>query len=191
MIQRVAKIFLPSILTDSVGYFSVGASTHSYIEEGTHDMMRLSTRSTYGMRAMFDLALAYGQGPVSVTTIAQREHLTVPYLEQLLNRLRRHGLVDSVRGPKGGYLLSRAPQLVTIGEVVRALEGAPALVTTDGAGRRHQEAPPSHQVTQWLWQQLGAKIAEAFEATTLKDLCDEARELEPAGKIDHPYTFHI
>ena len=151
--------------------------------------MRLSTRSTYGMRAMFDLALCYGQGPISVTTIAQREHLTVPYLEQLLNRLRRHGLVESVRGPKGGYLLSKAPAVITVGEIVRALEGEidPVL---DGNGKRHNGSH-SHYVTGLLWQRLGAKIAETLDATTLKDLCDEARELEPAGKIDHRYTFHI
>lgn len=153
-------------------------------------MMRLSTRSTYGMRAMFDLALCYGQGPVSVATIAQREHLTVPYLEQLLNRLRRHGLVESVRGPKGGYLLSKAPEVITVGEIVRALEGEIAPVLA-GNGRRHNGSHASYHVTGLLWRRLGDAIAGTLDATTLKDLCDEARELEPAGKIDHRYTFHI
>ena len=152
--------------------------------------MRLSTRSTYGMRAMFDLALCYGQGPISVTTIARREHLTVPYLEQLLHRLRRHALVESVRGPKGGYLLSKAPEVITVGEIVRALEGEIEPVV-DGNGRRHNGSHASHHVTGLLWQRLGAAIAETLDMTTLKDLCNEARELEPAGKIDHRYTFHI
>ena len=151
--------------------------------------MRLSTRSTYGMRAMFDLACCYGQGPVSAATIAQREHLTVPYLEQLLNRLRRHGLVDSVRGPKGGYLLSKAPEVVTVGEIVRALEGEISPVLA--GGKRHNGSHTSHHVTGLLWRRLGDAIAGTLDATTLKDLCDEARELEPAGKIDHRYTFHI
>ncbi len=141
------------------------------------------------MRAMFDLAASYGQGPVSVTTVAQRQHLTVPYLEQLLNRLRRHGLIESVRGPKGGYLLAKAPEVITVGEIVRALEGAldPMFDGNDrhGRGKRHKDAPASHYVTGLLWQRLGAKISETLETTTLQDLCDEARELEPAGKIDH------
>lgn len=150
--------------------------------------MRLSTRSTYGMRAMFDLAFGYGRGPISATTIAQREHLTVPYLEQLLNRLRRHGLVESVRGPKGGYLLSKTPAVVTVGEIVRALEGE---IEPAGNGKRHNGSHASHHVTGLLWRRLGAAIAETLDTTTLKDLCDEARELEPAGKMDHRYTFHI
>ena len=158
-------------------------------------MMRLSTRSTYGMRAMFDLALGYGQGPISVTTIAHRQHLTVPYLEQLLNRLRRHGLIESVRGPKGGYMLAKAPHAICVGDIVRALEGAlgPMFEANgkDGNGKHRDGAPASHDVTALLWQRLGAKISETLDTTTLKDLCDEARELEPAGKIDHRYTFHI
>jgi len=126
------------------------------------------------MRAMFDLAASYGQGPVSVTTVAQRQHLTVPYLEQLLNRLRRHGLIESVRGPKGGYLLAKAPEVITVGEIVRALEGAPDPMF-DGNGKRHKDAPASHYVTGLLWQRLGATISEALKTTSLQDLCDEAR----------------
>ena len=154
-------------------------------------MMRLSTRSTYGMRAMFDLAMAYGQGPISVTTIADREHLTVPYLEQLLNRLRRCGLVDSVRGPKGGYLLSKAPQHVTVGDIVRALEGDLDPTGEETNGKRHKHQQMSHRVTGLLWQKLGHRIAETLDATTLQDLCHEARELAPAGSIDHQFMFHI
>ena len=148
-------------------------------------MLRLSTRSTYGMRAMFDLAANYGHGPVSVTTIAQRQRLTVPYLEQLLNRLRRHDLIESVRGPKGGYLLAKAPKVITVGEIVRALEGRPAPMFDgsdgNGRGRRRAGAPTSHYVTGLLWQRLGATISATLDTTTLQDLCDEARELEPAG----------
>ncbi len=140
---------------------------------------------------MFDLAMGYGQGPISVTTIAERENLTVPYLEQLLNRLRRHGLVESVRGPKGGYLLSKAPQQIAIGEIVRALEGKLGPTADDTNGKRRNGQHTSHRVTSLLWQKLGDKIAETLDATTLQDLCQEARALEPAGKIDHQFTFHI
>ena len=66
--------------------------------------MRLSTRSTYGMRALVELALAAGRGPVSATAIAKRQDLSVAYLEQLLHRLKTHGLVTSIRGPRGGYV---------------------------------------------------------------------------------------
>lgn len=85
--------------------------------------MRLSTRSTYGMRALVELALASGQGPVSATRIAKRQDLSVAYLEQLLHRLKRHGIVSSVRGPRGGYALALDPRRITMGEVVRILDG--------------------------------------------------------------------
>ena len=85
--------------------------------------MRLSTRSTYGMRALVELALASGRGPVSAALIATRQGLSAAYLEQLLHRLRRQGLVTSIRGPRGGYVLAKAPVQVTMAEVAETLDG--------------------------------------------------------------------
>ena len=85
--------------------------------------MKLSTRSTYGMRALVELALAAGRGPVSAALIARRQTLSVAYLEQLLHRLKRQGLITSTRGPRGGYVLAREPHHITMAEVVRVLDG--------------------------------------------------------------------
>jgi Rrf2 family protein len=85
--------------------------------------MRLSTRSTYAMRALIELALTGGQGPLSAALIARRQGLSVAYLEQLLHRLRQQGLVGSLRGPRGGYVLTKAPHQLTMAEVVHALDG--------------------------------------------------------------------
>lgn len=76
------------------------------------------------MRALVELALALGHGPVSATLIAKRQDLSVAYLEQLLHRLKREGLVSSMRGPRGGYVLARSPHQITMADVVRVLDGA-------------------------------------------------------------------
>lgn len=85
--------------------------------------MRLSTRSMYGMRALVELALIAGGGPLSAAFIARRQELSVAYLEQLLHRLKKEHLVKSIRGPKGGYVLSKSPGQITMAEVVRMLDG--------------------------------------------------------------------
>ena len=86
--------------------------------------MKLSTRSTYGMRALVEIGLASGRGPISAAAIAKRQDLSVAYLEQLLHRLKQERLVDSVRGPRGGYVLARDPRRITMAEVVRVLDGS-------------------------------------------------------------------
>lgn len=98
--------------------------------------MKLSTRSTYGMRALVELALTAGHGPVSATLIAKRQGLSVAYLEQLLHRLKRQGMIRSVRGPRGGYLLAMEPQRITMADVVHILDGNGAGNGTDRRAAR-------------------------------------------------------
>ncbi|MEA2641784.1 MAG: hypothetical protein QOF51_3178, partial [Chloroflexota bacterium] len=86
-------------------------------------MLEVSERAHYGLRAMTELARAYGQGPVALTRIAEAEHLPAGYLEQLAMPLRRAGLIEGHRGAHGGYELVRAPSEVTVAAVMRALEG--------------------------------------------------------------------
>src|SRR5579859_745591 len=99
-------------------------------------MLRVSTRGEYGVRLMIDLARHYGEGPRSLTDISQAEGLALKlqYLEQLVKCLREHELVESTRGAHGGYKLSRPPERIFMGEVVRALEGqiAPMICATEG-----------------------------------------------------------
>ena len=90
--------------------------------------MRLSTRGRYGTRLMVDLALHYAQGPVPLGEIAKRQGLSAKYLEQLIILLKKAGLIRSVRGRRGGYMLARKPAKISVGEIVEVLEGSLAVV---------------------------------------------------------------
>ena len=165
-------------------------------------MMKLSTRSTYGMRALIELALTSGRGPVSASLIAARQDLSVAYLEQLLHRLKRRGIVTSVRGPRGGYALAREPQRITMAEVVRVLDW------TDGAenGRPRRSLPngksgssrggsrDAHRhalrIAEAVRRCVYERLTESLGAVTLQDLCDEVRA-EAGEPLDHRYVFHI
>ncbi len=104
--------------------------------------MKLSTRSTYGMRALVELALASGHGPVSAALIAKRQVLSVAYLEQLLHRLKKERLISSIRGPRGGYVLAKEPHRITMGAVVRILDGEQGAWNGKGRnGHRRSGAP--------------------------------------------------
>ena len=177
--------------------------------------MKLSTRSTYGMRALVELALASGHGPVSAALIAKRQELSVAYLEQLLHRLKKQGLVSSVRGPRGGYVLAREPQRITMADVVRILDGANGI--GDGgarekarringrgayrslcarAGQGHHErakrAEGQHavRITEAVWRCVHERLTQSLGGVTLQDLCDEAGTTA-SDPLDHRYVFHI
>ena len=176
--------------------------------------MRLSTRSTYGMRALIELALASGHGPVSATHIARRQDLSVAYLEQLLHRLKKEGFVSSVRGPRGGYVLAKEPRRITMAQVVRVLEGGNGLAngkSRDGhlpaapnrrksasaapAGRpassAHSAAGRHAQRTAHaVWRCVYERLAHSLDAVTLQDLCDDVRS-QAGEPLDHRYVFHI
>ena len=85
--------------------------------------MKLSTRSRYGTRMMLDLAQHYDQGPVQMGEISKREDISVKYLEQLIIPLKKANFIKSVRGPKGGHMLAKSPEEITVGDIVRILEG--------------------------------------------------------------------
>ena len=86
--------------------------------------MKLSTRSRYGTRMMLDLAQHYNEGPVQIGQIAQRQDISVKYLEQLVIPLKKASFIKSVRGPKGGHMLAKGPKEITIGQIVEVLEGS-------------------------------------------------------------------
>ena len=85
--------------------------------------MKLSTRSRYGTRMMLDLAQHYNEGPVQIGQIAQRQDISVKYLEQLVIPLKKASFIKSVRGPKGGHMLAKGPDEITVGQIVDVLEG--------------------------------------------------------------------
>jgi len=138
--------------------------------------MMFSTKSEYGVRVMVELARRGGAQPVALAEIAEHEGLPLAYLEHLVARLRRAGLVESRRGAHGGYLLAREPAQITMAEVVEALEGAIAPVecitsAPDGTLRCSREADPEHVcTTKVLWTRVRGAIVSTLQQTTLAEL---------------------
>ncbi len=131
-------------------------------------MLRLSTKGQYGVRAMFEIARGYPDEPVNIKVISERQDVSPHYLEQILNRLRRSGLIKSVKGPGGGYLLTSRPEEISISEILRELEGPVAITSclnpAEGCVR------VDSCVTHLLWKALGRQIEEFLNTITLADL---------------------
>lgn len=133
--------------------------------------LKFSSRSHYGLRAMIALARSYPKGPLPLAEIARAENISLNYLEQLMAPLRKAGLVESTRGVKGGYELTSDPATVTVGQVVRTLEGpiAPAECASEienpGCCQREMDCP-----SKTLWEHVRDNIAQVLDATTLADL---------------------
>ncbi len=156
-------------------------------------MLRVSTRGEYGVRLVVDLARHYGGKPRSLTDISQSEGLTVPYLEQLVRCLRENGLVESTRGAHGGYRLSRAPEQIQMGEVVRALEGpiAPMVCATEGEMETICDRLDCCS-TKFLWAHVRDAIATALDSLTLADLVRAETSLESSrGRVASPQIVSI
>jgi len=143
------------------------------------------------MRALVELALAAGHGPVSAALISKRQELSVAYLEQLLHRLKKEGLVSSVRGPRGGYVLAKQPHHITMAHVVRVLDGTNGEWNEKGRnGHRRGSNGRADQIAHAVRRCVHERIEQSLDAVTLKDVCDEVRSL--AGEpMDHRYVFHI
>jgi len=142
--------------------------------------MRLSTKTRYGVRAIFDIAFHHG-GPspsaAQAKDIARREHIPLRYLEQIFQDLRRAGLVESKRGPRGGYFLKRAASAITLGDVVRALQGPIEDMFLVDEPERDEPPRASRQVTTALWRDLASTITTWFDRTTIADLVERGEQL--------------
>jgi len=144
--------------------------------------LRLSTRGHYGLKAMFDLAQHYGKNPVPLKMIAERQNLSEHYLEQLVGTLRKAGLVKSVRGAQGGYMLAREPEKIKVGEIIRILEGPIAPVEcvdeTDPVECDQFECC----ITRTVWAKVRDSIAAVLDSISLGDMCRDAEEARLARK---------
>lgn len=130
--------------------------------------MKLSTRSRYAVRLLLDLARHQDQGPVQIGDISKRQEISVKYLEQLIRPLKKASLVSSVRGPKGGHLLSVAPEKITLGQVVRLLEGQAELVV---CGPEPDSCDRSDDCQVRLaWQTASRAMYEKLDSVSIADL---------------------
>ncbi len=136
--------------------------------------MKLSTKGRYGIHAMYDLACWGGDSPQPAKAIAERQDIPEAYLEQLIGQLRRSGLVRSVRGAQGGYLLAREPGRITVGEVLRALEGDFSLADCllDDSCRRAGHCP-----TRAVWRKLSDGLNRLMDEITLQDMLDDEQRV--------------
>ncbi len=146
--------------------------------------MKISTKGHYGVQAMFDLAQHYGQGPVSLKSVAERQDLSEHYLEQLAAVLRRAGLVKSVRGAQGGYILARAPADIKVGDIIRVLEGPIAPVECVDGTEQEQCLKAEFCIARNVWEKVRISIEDVLDSITLADMCKEA---EQANLKRNPY----
>lgn len=139
------------------------------------------------MKAMFDLALHYGNGPISLKSIAERQEISDHYLEQLIATLRKANLVKSVRGAQGGYMLASEPQNITVGDIIRTLEGplAPSDCVMEEDPKACERA--NYCVTKVVWEKIRDSFNDVIDSITLQDMLDDHNKLKSRDN----YMFYI
>lgn len=139
--------------------------------------MKISTKGRYGLTIMIELAKKYGEGPISLKTIAQSNDLSEHYLEQLIAPLRNAGLVKSIRGAYGGYILGHEPSAITAGDIIRVLEGP--ISPVEGI---EDEEPAKRE----LWMRIRDAVKDVLDNTTIEDLANH-KDDDDSGS----YMFYI
>ncbi|MBE0599154.1 MAG: Rrf2 family transcriptional regulator [Desulfuromonadales bacterium] len=154
--------------------------------------MKLSTKSRYGVRALFDMAYHSGALPTQIKDISRRQSISPRYLEQIFQDLKKAGLLKSKRGPQGGYQLAKKPDEITVRDIVLAAEGEVSLVDCVREGRRRQACEMDQQcVTQKVWQEATRHLHEYLGSVSLKDLCEEAKKIGVEKELDHRFMYFI
>jgi Rrf2 family iron-sulfur cluster assembly transcriptional regulator len=141
--------------------------------------MRLTTKGRFAVTAMIDLALRQDKGPVTLAGISQRQEISLSYLEQLFGKLRRHEIVESVRGPGGGYNLARRAEDVTVADIIIAVDEPLDATQCGGKENCHGGVDDSHGsrcMTHDLWATLNAKMVDYLDSVSLKDLVDQQKQ---------------
>jgi Rrf2 family cysteine metabolism transcriptional repressor len=137
--------------------------------------MNISTRGRYGLRALTDIAIHTTEGPMVLRVIAERQKISESYLEQVFTLLRKSGLVRSIRGAQGGYELSRPAEDISVGEILRVLEGPIVPVhCVDRSNSRSECESEKHCITRHFWEELRDTLNNFLDRTTLQDLVDQA-----------------
>ncbi len=159
--------------------------------------MKLTTKSRYGVRAIFDIAYHTGGLPAQIKDISERQRISPRYLEQIFQRLKKAGILGSKRGPKGGYFLLKDPKDITIYEIITCTEGPIELVFCVGEDEEGGSCDAtmcemkSQCVASPLWKELGDKIAAIFQGTTIQDLCKKAEALGIDRQLDARFMYYI
>lgn len=158
--------------------------------------MRLSTKSRYGLRALFDIAYNCGDKPAQIQDISRRQEISPRYLEQIFQNLKRAGILKSKRGPQGGYCLARKPEEITVLEILNATEQDVLLVDCAGKPgkirKRKNECPFEGKcVTQTVWEEASTLLNQLFGAMTLQTLCKRGQEMGVKKEMDPRIMYYI
>lgn len=148
--------------------------------------MKISTKGRYGLRAMVDIALNSSGDYIPLKLIAERENISENYLEQVFSTLRKSDLVKSTRGSQGGYFLSRDASKITVGEVLRALEGELS-ITGDDINTPNFEKSIEDCINITVWQEVNKSINAVVDSITLEYLAEQYRKLN--GEFNFDYTI--
>ncbi|MEK7338760.1 MAG: Rrf2 family transcriptional regulator [candidate division NC10 bacterium] len=168
-------------MTNPIG--KVGFRVLDLAHEARGKVMRISAKGDYATRAMQELAMNYNRGPLPIEAIAERRHIPVRYLEQLLLILKRAGFLESKRGVKGGYYLAKPPNQVTVGEIIRLMDGSPAPIFCVDPTTNHEKCPVETICGfQSVWDEVHQVVANIIDKTTLEDICHRAMlKIEPGA----------
>lgn len=138
--------------------------------------MKISTTVRYGIRALYELASRKNNEPIQIRDIALNQDLTPRYLEQIFHKLKKSGFITAQRGRKGGYFLLKDPAKITIGDIVRSLEGPIELVYCIGSKNTVEKCSRENSCpTRILWKEISEKISQYFDSVTLRDLCQKSQ----------------
>ena len=149
--------------------------------------MKLTTRGRYAVTAMLDLALHKDQGPVCLSDISERQEISLSYLEQLFSRLRRGNLVESIRGPGGGYRIVNPLEQVAISDIVKAVNESVDTTQCGGQKNCHQQG---RCLTHDLWEGLSEQIESFLSGISLQDLIEREQVKRVALRQDNRVQFH-
>lgn len=148
--------------------------------------MKLSTKGRYGLRAMIDLARYSEEEPVSISSIAARQDISERYLEQLVGLLKKAGLLRSIRGATGGYILAKSAAEISVGDVLRALEGSLEPVKCAAFYSEEGCTAADGCVTKYVWQRINESINSTVNHMMLDELVRESRTVNPEGDLENP-----
>lgn len=145
--------------------------------------MKLSTKGRYGLRAVLDIAMNCGEEAVSLSSIAERQGISMSYLEQLIAKLKKAGIVNSIRGAQGGYVLARPAEEISVGQVLRALEGDLHPVDcSEVTGSKEHCNSSGLCVTKYVWKRISDSINNAVDALMLSELVEEGKALRESSE---------
>ena len=138
--------------------------------------MRLTTKGRFAVTAMIDVALHGAEGPVTLAAVSERQHISLSYLEQLFGKLRRHGLVDSVRGPGGGYNLARTSAELSVADIITAVDEPIDATQCGGRENCHDDR---RCMTHDLWTSLNNHIFSFLDSVSLAELVRQQQQRKP------------